>query len=298
MKVGNAPISWGICEIPDWGPQLDRERVLDEMARAGYAGTELGPWGYLPTDVGELKQLLDDKGLAMAAAFVPVDLRSEGRLEHELGQVKATASLLAALGATQIVIADGGDAMRYDIAGRIEETRAHGLTREQWAYFGKSLNEIAKVCGDMGLGVSFHSHGGTYVENPDEIARLADETDPGLVKLCLDTGHIAFGGGDPVELFRTFRDRIGHVHLKDIRLDLLREYLDKGLNYVAAAQGDVFVALGSGDVDLRSIARVLQDAQYGGWIIVEQDRVVRSEAENTMAAAEASRAFLRDQLGV
>ena len=298
MKVGNAPISWGICEIPGWGPQLPAERVLDEMARAGYEGTELGPWGYLPTDPGALRALLDSKGLAMAAAFVPVDLRSEGRLEEELPQVKATASLLAALGAGVIVIADGGDAMRYEIAGRIDQTRARGLSREQWSYFGKSLNEIAKVCRDMGLTVAFHSHGGTYVENPDEIARLADETDPTLVKLCLDTGHIAFGGGDPVELFRTFRDRIGHVHLKDIRLGLLRDYLAKGMNYVAAAQGDVFVELGAGDVDLGAIVQALKDADYGGWIIVEQDRVVRSESENTLAAAEASRRFLRERFGV
>ncbi len=298
MKIGNAPISWGICEIPDWGPQLPLERVLDEMAQAGYSGTELGPWGYLPTDAGELRALLEAKGLEMAAAFVPVDLRSQGRLELELGQVKATASLLAALGASVIVIADGGDAMRYDIAGRIEETRAHGLTPEQWAYFGKSLNEIAKVCGDMGLKVAFHSHGGTYVENPDEIARLADVTDPDLVGLCLDTGHIAFGGGSPVELFRTYRDRIGHVHLKDIRLGLLNEYVAKGMNYVAAAQGDVFVELGAGDVDLPAIVQSLKDAAYAGWIIVEQDRVVRSESENTLAAARASRKYLREQLGV
>jgi len=298
MKIGNAPISWGICEIPGWGPQLPRERVLDEMARAGYVGTELGPWGYLPTDAGELKALLDARGLQMAAAFVPVDLRSEGRLGEELGRVKATASLIAALGAGRIVIADGGDPMRYEIAGRIELTREKGLTSEQWAYFGRSLNEIAKVCRDMGLIVTFHSHGGTYVENPDEIARLADATDPDLVRLCLDTGHIAFGGGDPVELFRTYRDRIGHVHLKDIRLGLLREYLDKGLSYVAAAQGDVFVPLGQGDVDIGAIGRILREAGYDGWIIVEQDRVVRSESENTLAAAQASRAYLRERMGV
>ena len=98
MRVGNAPISWGVCEIPGWGPQLPYERVLDEMARAGYEGTELGPWGYLPTDPERLAQLLESRGLALAASFVPVNLRERGRLEEERPNVEAVAKLLRFLG--------------------------------------------------------------------------------------------------------------------------------------------------------------------------------------------------------
>lgn len=298
MRIGNAPISWGICEIPDWGPQLPYRRVLEEMAAAGYQGTELGPWGYFPTDPVELKELLDESGLAMAAAFVPLNLREEGRLEIELEQVKATATLLKRLGAGHIVLSDGGDARRQAIAGRLEETQRSGLSQEQWKLMGRALDEISRVVLDMGLVPSFHSHGGTYVENPDEIARLAEATSPDLLKLCLDTGHIAFGGGDPVEMFRTYRDRIGHVHLKDIREDLLRENLAKGYDYVASARGDVFVELGQGTVDIEGIVQVLKEAGYSGWIIVEQDRVVRDEREDSLAAPAASRRYLRERFSL
>ena len=253
MRVGNAPISWGVCEIPGWGPQLPYDRVLEEMARAGYEGTELGPWGYLPTEPESLAGVLQAKGLAMAAAFVPVDLRQPGRLEREKENVRAVASLLQALGARHILIADSGDPMRMSVAGRIDKTRAAGLTAEQWRYMAHSLEEIARLCQEFGLELCIHSHGGSYIENPDEIHRLCELTDPSLVKLCLDTGHIAFGGGDPLEIARAYAGRIGHVHLKDIRLDLLAKSLADGRDYVAAAQGDVFVPLGSGDVDLPGI---------------------------------------------
>lgn len=297
MKIGNAPISWGICEIPNWGPQLPYTRVLQEMAEAGYAGTELGPWGYFPTESAHLKLLLEEAGLQMAAAFVPLDLRSPGRLEEELPNVRETAGLLHALGAQHIVVSDSGDAMRSAIAGRAAETAQHGFTDEQWRYFADSLHTIADVCADMGLELCFHSHGGTYVEHPDEIARLCEMTDGSLVKLCLDTGHIAFGGGDPVQLFQAYRDRIGHVHLKDIKLDLLRRELAQGSDYATAAKADVFVALGQGDVDLEAIVTVLKEAEYTGWVIVEQDRVL-NENDDSMAAPLASRRYLSEKFGL
>lgn len=297
MRVGNAPISWGVCEIPGWGPQLPYERVLDEMARAGYEGTELGPWGYLPTDPRRLAAILQEKGLAMAAAFVPVDLRHPGRLEQEIENVSAVAALLQALGARHILIADSGDPLRMSIAGRIDKTRSYGLTAEQWRYMTQSLEELARLCQGFGLELCVHSHGGSYIENPDEIDRLCQLTDASLVKLCLDTGHIAFGGGDPVAMFDTFADRIGHVHLKDIRLDLLEEKLAQGKDYVAAAQGDVFVPLGAGDIDLSRIFDALKRSAYDGWIIVEQDRVL-SEDEDSQAAPQRSRAYLRETIGI
>lgn len=298
MRVGNAPISWGVCEIPDWGPQLPYERVLDEMAHAGYEGTELGPWGYMPDDPRVLGEALRARGLAMAASFVPVDLRAPGRLEEERESVRSVAVLLKALGARHILIADGGDPLRMSIAGRLEKTRAQGLTGEQWRYLAQSLEELARMCQDeYGLELCVHSHGGSYIENPDEIDRLMELTDPALVKLCLDTGHIAFGGGDPLQVARSFAERIGHVHLKDIRLDLLERFIAEGKDYVAAAKGDVFVALGQGDVDIPGIFDALRRAGYAGWIIVEQDRVLQ-EGEDSLAAPLFSRAYLRETIGI
>ncbi len=298
MRVGNAPISWGVCEIPGWGPQLPYERVLDEMARAGYEGTELGPWGYLPTDPERLAQLLESRGLALAASFVPVNLRERGRLEEERPNVEAVAKLLASLGARHILIADGGDPLRMSIAGRLDKTRAQGLSLEQWQYLARSLEELARLCQqEYGLTLCVHSHGGSYIENPDEIQRLLEMTDPSLVNLCFDTGHVAFGGGDPVDLAEKLAGRIGHVHLKDIRLELLRGKLAQGKDYVAAAQGGVFVPLGEGDVDIPKIFEILQKSGYDGWIIVEQDRVL-GEGEDSLSAPMKSREYLRTRIGI
>lgn len=297
MRVGNAPISWGVCEIPGWGPQLPYQRVLAEMARAGYEGTELGPLGYMPADPRVVGEALEENGLVMAASFVPVDLRAPGRLEEEKEAVRSVAALLQALGARHILIADGGDPLRMGIAGRVAETRAHGLTQEQWRYLAHSFEELARLCHEYELELCVHSHGGSYIENPDEIDRLCDLTDASLVKLCLDTGHIAFGGGDPLEVAKKYAERIGHVHLKDIRLDHLARCLAGGKDYVQAAQADVFVPLGEGDVDIPSIFAALMAADYAGWVIVEQDRVLR-EDEDSLAAPIASRSYLKEKIGI
>lgn len=298
VRIGNAPISWGVCEIPDWGPQLPAERVLDEMQVAGYEGTELGPWGFLPTDPDRLAAVLQRRGLVMAAAFVPLRLRSEGGFADSQAQVRSTAQLLRELGARHILFADAGDDLRYRVAGRREQTRAHGLRADEWGGYVDRLHRLAQVCRDeFGLQPCFHSHGGSYIENPEEIATLLERTDPALLHLCLDTGHVAFGGGDPLEVATRFASRLGYIHLKDINLPRLRSLLAEGKNYVAAAQQDVFVELGRGSLDLPKLFAVLRAGGYQGWIIVEQDRVAH-DGTDTLGSATRSRAYLQSHLGV
>lgn len=292
-RIGNAPISWGVCEIPGWGLQLPYERVLDEMQAAGYEGTELGPWGFLPTDPGVLGQALRSRGLAMAAAFVPLRLKDPAAYAECEARVRATAALLQTLGARDILLADAGDELRYQIAGRPDETRAHGLEVQEWAGYAARLERLAQLCRfAYGLTPSFHSHGGTYIEHPDEIRTLLDRTDPHLLKFCLDTGHVAFGGGDPIAVARAYATRLGYIHLKDIDLPRLRGLLAEGKDYVAAAQRDVFVELGRGSLDLRALFDALAAAGYEGWIIVEQDCVVQTGTD-TLGSARRSREYLR-----
>lgn len=296
--MGNAPISWGVCEIEGWGPQLPYQQVLDEHAAAGYAGTELGPWGYLPQDSATLRDELDRRGLRMAAAFVPVDLREEAGSTRARAQVRATAALLSALGAGHILLSDAGDDRRKAIAGRTAENRAAGLTEAQWERYAAGLHELARLCREeYGLTLCFHPHAGTYVENPDEIDRLMAATEPRLVRLCLDSGHVAFGGGDPVAVAEKYAGRIGHVHLKDIQLDRLRAFLARGEDYTTAARQDVFVELGRGSVDIPGLIAALDRAAYAGWIIVEQDRVARPGTD-TLASARASREYLKSRFGI
>lgn len=293
VRIGAAPISWGVCEIPGWGPQLPYTRVLDEMQAAGYAGTELGPWGFLPTEPAALADALARRGLAMAAAFVPLPLKDPAAYPECERRVRETAGLLQRLGARDILLADAGDDLRMRIAGRPDQTRAHGLRPQEWPGYAARLERLSQLCRfEYGLVPSFHPHGGTYVEHPDEIRTLLERCDPHLVKLCLDTGHVAFGGGDPVALARTHAARLGYVHLKDVDLPRLQALLARGASYVDAARQDVFVELGRGSLDLRALVGALRDAAYTGWLVVEQDRVVQPETD-TLGSARRSLAALR-----
>jgi len=298
MRIGSAPISWGVCEIPGWGPQLPYERVLDEIRAAGFEGTELGPWGFLPTEVAALKAAVSARDLAMAGAFVPLALKDPRAYADCEAQVRATATLLRGLRAGHILLADAGDEQRLRIAGRPELTRAHGLEPRQWVGYAGRLERLAQICRfDYELIPCFHPHAGSYIENPDEIRTLMERTDPHLLKLCLDTGHVAFGGGDPLMVARAFASRIGHVHLKDIDLPRLRGLLVDGKTYTDAAKQDVFVELGTGSLDLPALLSELTAGAYDGWIIVEQDRVVQTQTD-TLGRARRNREYLRAKLGV
>jgi len=298
MRIGTAPISWGVCEIPGWGPQLPYERVLDEMRDAGYEGTELGPWGYFPTDPHTLRQALSIRGLALISAFVPLPLRDPSALNACETELRRTAELLRDLGAGSILLADAGDPQRRAAAGKPDAVRTCGLRPEEWPGYAQRLEHLAALCREgYGLISCFHPHGGTYVESPEEIEALLSHTDPDLVKLCLDTGHVAFGGADPLHLTRTHADRIGHVHLKDIDLHRMRVLLQEGLDYVGLAQSGVFVELGTGSLDLPAILDALRAAGYSGWIVVEQDRVV-NPSQDTLQSARRNRCYLRDCLGL
>src|SRR5690606_8237075 len=144
------------------------------------------------------------------------------------------------LGARHILLSDEGDDLRRAIAGRTAETAVQGMAAEQWRAFVAGLHQAADRCRDLGLTVSFHPHGGTYIEHPAEVARLLESTDPDRIRLCLDTGHTAFGGGDPLEMVQRYGSRVGLVHLKDIAMDRLRAGIAQGKGYTPLAQEGVF----------------------------------------------------------
>src|SRR5919201_1916627 len=249
MKIGTAPITWGVCELPNWGTMLPYARVLDEMAELGYRGTELGPWGYLPKD---------------AALLGPA------RYDAQLAYAMDTTRLLAELAAPVLVLAEAGDERREQIAGRVSGTDPR-FSQEDWKRFAEGANEIARRAHEMGLLTAFHPHAGTYVETPSEIDELLRRTDPSLIGLCLDTGHVFYGGGDPVALARREHARIRHVHLKDVDRDRYQRALAARLDFTAAVGEDVFAPVGSGAIDMAAFLGILRNARYEGWLIVEQD---------------------------
>lgn len=298
MRIGTAPISWGACEIPGWGDLLPYGRVLDEMAECGYAGTELGPWSYLPTAPAVLARELRSRDLALAGAFCPVTLHDEARREDALRVARQTIALLADLDGPVLVLAEAGDARRAAVAGRVPRDGSASFSDDEWARFCEGTNELARHARERGLPTAFHPHAGSHVETPDEIARLLAGTDAELVGLCLDTGHVGYGGGDPAVLARAYAPRVRHVHLKDLRRDVHASATARGLDFRDAVGEDVFAPLGEGGLDLHGTLEALRDAGYAGWLIVEQDvRLGVSRRASPERDALRSRAFLRRAVG-
>jgi inosose dehydratase len=275
IAIANAPCSWGATDdFPPDGSALGYAQVLDEMALAGYAGTELGDWGFLPTDAATLRAELSRRNLALVGAFVPVRLSDPGA--HAAGQELAvrTALLLAegaiGQGAPCLVLADDVNPARVSVAGRA--TPEHALTDDQWRAVARGAERIARAVRERtGLRTAFHHHAGTYVETPAEVAKLMELTDPGLLGLCLDTGHYAYGGGDALDAARRFGDRIWHVHAKDCDRNVLSHARIDGWDYLRAVRSRLFCELGQGVVDLPAVLAELVQRGYGGWVVVEDE---------------------------
>ncbi len=261
--MAGAPISWGVCEVPGWGFQLEPDRVLSEMAGLGLAATELGPDGYLPTDAAGLHAKLADHGLGLVAGFVPVVLHEPGRLEEELQRVAAQADLLAAAGADVLVLAASTGEDGYEAAEDLEAS--------SWAPLVVGIGRVVDLGSDRDLTVALHPHQGTVIEGPRQVERLL-ESSP--VSLCVDTGHLMVGGADPVELTMAARDRVAHVHLKDVSADLAEQVRTGRIGYRDAVAAGMYRPLGTGDVDVGAIVSALESSDYHGWYVLEQDTVL------------------------
>ena len=274
IRVANAPCSWGILEFAGGAEAAGYTTVLDEIRDTGYAGTELGDWGFMPTDPRRLGAELAARQLQLVGAFVPVAFADEAAHAPGMAAALKTAALMRDAGAPGafIVLADNNGAVpeREQQAGRIRAE--HGLSEEAWTTFAAGADRVARaVWEETGLRTVFHPHCGGYVETPDEIDELMRRTDPARLGLVLDTGHILYSGGDPLEVFGAHRDRVRHVHFKDCDLAVAKAVRAQGLGYLAAVRAQLFCELGTGAVDFAAITRALSAAAYDGWIVVEQD---------------------------
>lgn len=294
LRLANAPCSWGILEFELEGQTAGYAQVLDEMRAAGYAGTELGDWGFMPTGPARLRRELEARGLALVGAFVPVALAEAAA--HAPGEAQAlrTARLLAEAAGDRpfIVLADdnGRDPVRTGHAGRV--LPEHGLSAAAWQVFADGATRIAaRVGAETGLRTVFHHHCAGFVETPAEVERLLALTDPALLGLCFDTGHYRFGGGDPVAGLRRHAGRIWHVHFKDHAPQVADRARSEGWDYFQAVRAGVFCELGKGDVDFAGVKAELERMGYAGWIVVEQD--VLPGMGTPKESAERNRRYLR-----
>jgi inosose dehydratase len=298
IKIANAPCSWGALEFELEGKSLGYKQILTEMVETGYAGTELGDWGFMPSDPKELKKVLDEKKLQLLGAFVPVALASLESHAAGIELALKTAGLMFDAGYTNafIVLADenGSVEERTKNAGRI--TPEMGLTEIQWKIFADGVEKIAQAVKDTyGMRTVFHHHCGGFVETPDEVAKLIELTSPDLLGLCLDMGHFAFGGGNPVEALEKYYNRIWHVHFKDFDQKVGKVAKENNYDYFKSVEQGVFCELGKGSVDFESSLKIMKEKGYDGWIVVEQD--VLPGMGNPKVCAKRNREFI-ESLGL
>jgi len=297
MQVANAPCSWGALEF-DWaGPAPGFGQVLDEMAATGYAGTELGDWGFMPAEPAALRAEVSRRHLALIGAFVPVQLSVDADHAAGIDAAVRVATLLAGAGDRPFVVLSDDtarDPQRTKLAGRIRPE--HSLDDRGWDTVARGANAIAtRVKEQTGLRTVFHHHCATFVEAPWEIDELMSRTDPALLGLCLDTGHCAFGGGNPVATLDRWRARVWHVHLKDCDPQAAARAATEAWDYEQAVRNGVFCELGKGIVDFRAVLERLRGTRYDGWLVVEQD-VLPSMGSPKQSAAR-NREYLKS-LGV
>lgn len=305
IRIANAPCSWGALEFGADQQPAAASQVLDEMAAAGYDGTELGDWGFLPTVPAALAADVGRRQLALVAAFVPVALARADAIDDGVARAVRTARLLNdasrsgrvdQIGESLLVLADDNASVpnRTTRAGRIRDE--DGLSPAEWDDFARRAERVAAEVRDAaGLRTVFHHHCGGYVETPGEIEALLSRTDPALLGLCLDTGHLTFAGGDPLAVIAAYGDRIWHVHFKDCDPALAARSRVEEWDYHTSVRRGIFCELGRGTVPFAAVLDALSARRYDGWIVVEQD--VLPGLGTPAASAARNREYLR-RLGI
>jgi len=288
-----APDSWGVLDYP--GPSWNQsyEKMLDEMVDAGYTGTELGPYGFFPTDPAVLKPQLEKRNLQLLGSFVPVVLSDPASAGVAVEHIRKVGDLLATLKAPFLVLADAQSDERNRVSGRVPTDGSAGLTPAQWKNVAHVVEEAAKVCAEFGLDLVFHPHVATYVETPEECERFFDVTSHTGIGLCLDTGHCEYGGGDTVTEAAKFASVLRFLHIKDVNKKVLAEARRRKLTFEEAIEEKVFTIIGQGAIDFPGLFRLLEKNNYSGWMVIEQDVKFGATAIPPAESVAASLRYLR-----
>lgn len=286
LRIAGAPISWGVCEVPGWGYQMPADRVLTEMQSIGIVATEFGPDGFLPDDPAEKAAFLEGYNLQAVGGFLPVVLADP---DHDpIPEVDAFIDACLAAGAGVVVLAASTGKDGYDARPVLDEL--------QWKTLLANLDRIADHAESRGVVAAIHPHMGTLVENADDVQRVIEGSHVGL---CIDTGHLAAAGADPVAITLANLDRVKHVHLKDVNAAAAAKVVAGEVAFADAVAGGMWRVLGQGDVDIRAMIDALRAHGYDGWWVLEQDVMFKDgapEGEGPVADVRTCLAFVQEAL--
>lgn len=267
--VGIVPIIWNNADLPDLGPPVAADHVLDEIARLGFEGTQTGI-GY-PSGTA-LLEALRARGLRLAEVYAALPFTADGPDGDALTVGRTRLAELHAADGDVLVVALGLSPGRMERAGRAASSDTPRLTGDAWTALVEILDTLGREARVQGHLVAFHQHAGTFVETPDELDRLVDRTNGDLVGICLDVGHYTVGGGDPVEALRRYGERVTHVHLKDVAAaPLVRLRAGELGGFLDSLRARIFTELGGGVLDVPGILAQLDRRDYAGWLMSEQD---------------------------
>lgn len=292
VRLGIAPIAWTNDDMPDLGKENTFEQCVSEMALAGFTGSEVG--GKYPADTKVLKKALDLRGIQICNQWFSSFLISKPFEETEKEFIKA-ADFLKEMGAKVIGVSE----QSYSIQGKMEQPVWEGkyvMNDEEWKLLAEGLNKLGKIAKDKGMTLTFHHHMGTVVQTEEEIDRFMETVDPELVFLLFDSGHLSFAGIDPEKVLKRYVNRVKHVHLKDIREEMVKKSKSERWSFLKGVREGVFTVPGDGDVDFAPIFRILEDAGYEGWVVVEAEQ--DPAKANPLEYAKKARAYIAEKTGL
>ena len=291
VKLGIAPIAWTNDDMPDLGAENTFEQCVSEMALAGFAGCEVG--NKYPKDPAVLKKALELRGMQICNAWYSTFLTTEPYEETEKGFIRHI-TFLKEMGAKVVGVSEQGHSIQGTDKSIFRDK--YVMDDREWELLCTGLNKLGKVAGDMGIALTFHHHMGTVVQTAAEIDRMMENTDPDLVGLLFDSGHLAYCGEDYLAVLRKYAARTRHVHLKDIRPQVVEKVKAENLSFLAGVRLGTFTVPGDGSLDFAPIFDILADTGYEGYVLVEAEQ--DPAKANPLEYAVKARKFIAEKTGL
>jgi inosose dehydratase len=292
VRLAIAPIGWTNDDMPELGSEVTFEQCISEMALSGFAGSEVG--NKYPRDINVLKKALSLRGLEIASAWFSSFLTSKP-FEETAEAFKEHRDFLHAMGAKVIVVSEQGNSIQGQIGTPLFDNKPV-FTEEEWKRLIDGLHALGGLAADKGMKIVYHHHMGTGIQTTNEIDRLMNETHPEKVSLLYDTGHLVFSGEDHLHVLNTYMDRIHHVHLKDIRPDIVKKVREEKLSFLQGVKDGVFTVPGDGIIDFKPVFEALSKAGYEGWFVVEAEQ--NPALANPFEYALKARQYIRETSGL
>ena len=291
VRLGVTPTLWSNDDFPSIDIGIPFGQIVSEMALAGFAGCSVGH--KYPTDPAELKAALDLRNLRVSEPWVSTYFTINGMEQQTINAFEERLAFIKAMGGTDLVVAEFGRASHILPVALFANRPI--FDDQEWDQLANGLNHLGKISADCGMRLSYHHHIGTGVMTRADVDRLMASTDPSVVHLLLDTGHLAFAGDDPIAAAQAYADRIGHVHLKDIRPEVVSRVREEGLSFQQAVEDGVFTVPGDGSLSFVPVLEALGEAEYEGWLVVEAEQ--DPAKANPLEYAIKARTYLREVLG-